>query len=249
MATPQTVLDLNLATRPFRNNTVLWTGFVLGLAAVLALSWWNVARYRTTVHELDSLRSEIGSYGSRLQDFKRRNEAAKRGIDKQDLELLSVQTTKANDVILLKAFSWTKLFNRLEEVLPYNVRMERIDPLFRIGDHDRGPIASEDLTVPIVVSGRSKDLVAFLDFEAALLESPYFDRVEPERHQPNNQEVDFSLRFSYYPNRKVDAPGSIGGDEATGEGGPSGEEVPEAPPAEAEVADGEAEPADAGEQG
>ena len=40
-------LDLNLGTRPFRNNTLIWTFLFLGLALVLWMSWWNYTTWKS----------------------------------------------------------------------------------------------------------------------------------------------------------------------------------------------------------
>jgi Tfp pilus assembly protein PilN len=246
MAAPPPILDFNLATRPFRNNTLLWTGFGLGVFLVLALSAWNVRTYTGSKSELETLRGDMATYQARLRDLETRNENAKRGVSRHDLESLVVQTNKANDVIQLKAFSWTTLFNRLEEVLPYNVRTERIRPVFRIGKQRRDDVEPGERAVPILVEGTCQELMAFLDFEGALLASPYFDRVEPERHQKAGQEIEFELRFMYYPDRAEET----AEDEAAGDGETPDEEAvaePQAgPEAEAEVA---VRPADDGGRG
>ena len=204
MAHVPPVLDLNLASRPFRNNTLLWTGFGLGVVLVLALTAWNLLAYSQSAADLDALQDDIASYETRFQDLRTRNENAKRGVERHDLESLVVQTNKANDVIQLKAFSWTKLFNRLEEVLPYNVRTGRIRPVFRIGKRNREEVESEERAVPILLEGTCQELMAFLDFEGALLASPFFDQVEPDRHARSGQEIEFELRFLYYPDRTAD---------------------------------------------
>jgi len=243
MALVHPVLDLNLATRPFRNNSLLWAGFGAGILVLLALIAWNVQTYRASVESLEELRSEMEGYDARVQDLRARNEGAKQGIAAHDIDLLAVQAGKANDVIELKAFSWTELFNRLEGVLPYNVRMQRIRPIFRIGrDERRGEsLSSEERAIPVVVEGRSQDLLAFLDFESALLASPYFDRVEPERHDRLDNELEFALRFMYYPNRReVESADGDADAAADGAAGSVGEpDAPEPAAAIPEVAVGD----------
>lgn len=207
MANPTPVLDLNLASRPFRNNTLLWVGFGLGLAAVLALTVWNVRTYRGIQSDLAQLRGDMEAYDGRMQDLRERNRRAKNGIENHDLDLLQVQAMKANSVIELKAFSWTTLFNRLEEILPYNVKMQRVRPMFRVGREsrsDRPSIEAEERAIPVMIDGRAQDLDAFFDLQTALLASPYFERVEPQRQAAVDNEVEFALQFVYYPNRSTE---------------------------------------------
>jgi hypothetical protein len=47
------------------------------------------------------------------------------------VEQLTIGADKANEVIGWKSFSWTRLFNLLEEVLPHEVQMVSIRPVFR----------------------------------------------------------------------------------------------------------------------
>ena len=207
-------LDLNLGTRPFRNNTLIWTGLGLGLLLVAWLSWWNYTTWQSESDALLSLRSDVNSIESQLMDLTRREMASNKKIKAHDLTLLSSQAAKANDVIMLKAFSWTRLFNRLESIQPYEVRMQAVRPVFRLGKkRGRGMGESdaagrlEDQSVMVTVDGTAKNLKAFLEFETALLEDPWFDRVEPERYSTiESGETQFSLRFHYYPTKLAEEP-------------------------------------------
>jgi len=38
-------LDLNLATRPFHNNTLHWLGYGLGAVLVIVMTFFNVDAY------------------------------------------------------------------------------------------------------------------------------------------------------------------------------------------------------------
>lgn len=194
------ILDINVATRPFRNNTWLWLGVVLGSAAILALTVWNVGTFLEAQGTVQRWTDERTAYEARTVDLRGRDERARQGISQVDVRRLRGQVERANEFIALKAFSWTRLFDRLEGVLPYEVRMQSIRPIFRIQD-SKDELAATDLSVPVVVEGTAQSLVAFLEFESNLLASDAFDRVEPERHDldPATREIVFALRFHYYP--------------------------------------------------
>jgi len=204
---PPPVLDINLASRPFRNNTLLWTGFALGLLAVLTLSVWNVRTYIGARETVNRLLAEQADYESRTSDLRGRDQKARTGIAQMDVRRLRGAVERANGFIALKAFSWTRLFDRLETVLPYEVRMQSIRPIFRIQE-PQDDLESADLSVPVIVEGTAQSLVAFLEFESNLLASEAFDRVEPERHDldPATREIVFALRFHYYPQGRRPAP-------------------------------------------
>ncbi len=208
-------LDLNLGTRPFRNNTMIWTGLSLGLFLLIWLSWWNYTTWKSESDALISLREDVNSIDSQLMELWRRENDSLKGIKAHDLDLLATQTLRANDVIMLKAFSWTRLFNRLEKIQPYEVRMQAVRPVFRLGkmrgrrEADLGG-RLEEQSVVVTVDGTAKSLKAYLEFQTALLDDPWFDRVEPERWNKDKEtgENQFSLRFHYYPNKQPDQPAS-----------------------------------------
>jgi hypothetical protein len=234
-----TPLDLNLATRPFRNNTLPWAAVLVGAIALVTLTWWNVSTYMDYGDRLDRLRDDLRNFDARMAALEQRDLRATRGINEHDLEFLTVQTVKANSVIELKAFSWTRLFNQLEEVLPYDVRMTSILPVFRIGQRPAATDEPDDDGVPVTVEGVAKTLNDFYDLQRNLLSDPRFDRVEPDRHLPGDTgDVVFKLRFRYYP----DAPGEPAPEElaAGGEEDEGGDPVEPAPDAEpqAEPSDG-----------
>lgn len=228
-------LDLNLASRPFRNNTWIWIGLLLGVVLVGLASWSNYSTWQAESTELAELRQSVATIDSRIAELGRRELAAGRGVKNHDLELLDSQAIKANDVIMLKAFSWTRLFNRLEDLQPYEVRMLAILPEFSLGKkRSRGAentTSTGDLeaqSVMVRVEGTAKDLNAFLELETALLNDPWFDQIEPERYSRTiNQETEFSLKFQYFPNKKPEEAPLV--EEAEKE-----EESPEGAAAEAE---------------
>ncbi|NIW73917.1 MAG: hypothetical protein GWN08_01425, partial [Gemmatimonadetes bacterium] len=71
---------------------------------------------------------------------------------------------KANDVIEWKAFSWTRLFNRMEATLPWNVYLSAVRPIFR-GRQARETTDEGTRAVWVAVEGYAKSLQALLDFE------------------------------------------------------------------------------------
>jgi len=196
-------LDLNLATRPFRNNTLLWVGYSVASVAFVVFTYWNVTSFTEHRRLLRDSRDEAMSAVNRRDELNKRNVDANRATDEDyDIQGLGAQADKANEVIEWKAFSWTRLFNRMERAQPWNVRLASIRPVFR---SERGQGGAEfsgvgRKSLPVVVEGLAQNFQALLDFERTLFEDPHFDRPEPER-QTNSEggDVVFTLRFTYYP--------------------------------------------------
>jgi hypothetical protein len=223
-------IDLNLASRPLRNNTLLWVGHSVLTVGLLGATAWNVTSYATSRGALSDLTAQRDSFQSRMNDLSRREVAANRGIAAFDVKELQVRASKAADVIERKALSWTRLFNRMEEVFPYEVRMVSVRPVFNA---HRTSAADPELipegAIPVSVEGIARNLDAFLELERALIFDPHFDGVEPHRYdRTESGEVRFDLRFLYYP----DPPQEEVAPPEDAQAAAPGEAPPDAPPAE-----------------
>jgi Tfp pilus assembly protein PilN len=118
----------NLATEPFARKRPIWVlTAVMGallLASLCVLVYLNIAnRYeaRDTRERIALLQAEAES----VQRERARYESVLR--DPQYAEALE-QTVFINSLILRKGISWTRLFDDLGTVLPYNVRILRVRP-------------------------------------------------------------------------------------------------------------------------
>ena len=123
-------LDLNMASRPFRNNAAIWLGHALLGLGVVGFTAWNTVTFLETGRRVEELRNSVGSIESRRQEIEVRERRVQAGIARHDFKYLTTQTVRANDVIQRKALSWTQLFNLLEKVQPYEVKMVSIRPVF-----------------------------------------------------------------------------------------------------------------------
>jgi Tfp pilus assembly protein PilN len=182
-------IDINLATRPFRNNTLLWAGFgfaALALAALTVLNVWIFLGYGSTMRQH---RQDFTSKDQRRDSLARDERLLSVKLTKLDFKGLSVQSEFANDAILRRTFSWTRLFNRLEVVVPPTVMMTAIRP----------EIQAEGIS--IVAEGTAKDQEALLRFEENLIRDLHFARIYPgsERREQRGQDLRFSLKFDYVP--------------------------------------------------
>lgn len=194
-------LDLNLASRPFRNNTLPWAGLAVLAVGLLVFTWWNVTSWLSVEEQMQARRSMLEDVKSRHDRCDLRERKADAALKKSDVGYLRVQAERANAVIARKALSWTRLLNILEKVQPYEVRMTRISPIYVMSD------GVPEGAVPVSVRGFSREIRAFLEFERSLLFDSHFDRVEPEQSSLDESgELEFQLSFLYYPGGVGDRP-------------------------------------------
>lgn len=196
-------LDLNFASRPFRNNTLLWTVVGVLLVGLLAFTAWNAHAWWTNREDLRTLRADLDNLGSRMGGYAEREARADAAIDALDLDILASQASKANEVIGWKAFSWTQLFNRLEDRLPFNVKLTMIRPNFRVDRGSPGGFGGVDVdegAVQIRLDGIAKDATDFLALQRSFICGEHFDGVEPIREvRTANGQLLFEMSFLYYP--------------------------------------------------
>jgi len=198
-------LDLNLASRPCKNDTLPWVGVGVAVVVLVVLTVWNIRTYQVHSALTADLQVIYSETRSELDQFGRRDRGAQRDIEGFNVETLTVRADKANEVIGWKAFSWTQLFNLLQEVLPNDVQMVSIRPVFRPQVTQRRRDGTREEKggglIPVSVEGASKSMEAFFELERALQDHPHFERVDPEgtTQLTRGGPVSFQLNFHYDP--------------------------------------------------
>jgi hypothetical protein len=186
-------LDLNLASRPFRNDTLLAAFFVL--MGVLLLTWAVVSplRYAELLERKEVLRAELQDMRMGTQNFDQEAREYESKIKTLPLEEMRERSGFAREVLEHRNFSWTTLFNHLEEpgVVPCDVRLMSLRPRY-----------VENVMFIDVRGVSRKGHEGYLDFIRSLQGNPHFYSVNPRnlRKSPENSGYVFDMSFSYFPN-------------------------------------------------
>jgi hypothetical protein len=220
-------LDLNLASRPFKNNTLLWVLHGIASTLIVGFAVWSVWSYSVQSQAVSELRLSSSGLETRLGDLRERSRRAEAAIQGIDVEALRLNAEQANSVINRRALSWTRLFNVLEKVVPYEVKMVAIRPVYVGGSRSTAEREIPEGCVPVAVQGLAQNLEAFLELERTLIMDAHFDQVEPRSTDiKQGGEVIFELGFRYFPDglKKPDQPLNLPA--LVGDGGqPSTEEA------------------------
>jgi len=121
-------LDINLATRPYEDAREFWArwGLGVGLLAILtlALLGWTVQSWRNAGRD----RHEIGQLQAKIADRDK-----ERADDQAVLNMPANRSTRdqsqfLNGLIQRKSFSWTRVFEELELVMPPNLHVVSLRP-------------------------------------------------------------------------------------------------------------------------
>jgi Tfp pilus assembly protein PilN len=181
-------IHLNLAARPYRDYRPLYAVVVVASLLIAFLMLNNIDTYYRYVRETQTTRQEIARLENEIQKERQSTEAATNQIRTIDLETLGQQTRFINAQLAERAFSWSELLERLEVVVPNDVRITSIAPSF-----------SENGMVNLRISCEAKTaegLVLTIDrFNA----SPHFTNPFPSTDTSTDEAYRFGLSVDYKP--------------------------------------------------
>jgi type IV pilus assembly protein PilN len=141
-------LDINLASQPYEDARQFWIrwGTAVGAAGLLTLvlltldvtGWVNARRDRAAIAEKNAM----------IADRDRLRANAERILNLPENRSTRDQSQFLNELIERKAFSWTRVLENLEKVMPPHVHLESITPQL---DEDN------QLGLKMTVAGDSRD--------------------------------------------------------------------------------------------
>jgi Tfp pilus assembly protein PilN len=187
-------IDINLATQPYQDSGRFWrywgSGLVLlGLATAL-LVYMAATGFMRAGHDRQQIRSLQAGIAAYDQE-KAQSEAI---LNEPQNRTMREQSRFINDLIARKAFSWTRVFEDLERVMPAHLRVVSIHP----------DVSGENSAeIKLLVGGDSREQA--LDLIRKMENSKRFKqtRIESERfsneEQKNMDPVEFEIVTSYVP--------------------------------------------------
>ncbi len=201
--------SLNLARRPFGNSRpvvrvslILW---LLGLALLLG----NVSLFWSYLSSSADKRAQIAQGDEEIQKVRQNADQLQRRLNGYDLPQQNDQTDFLNTQIDARTFSWSLLLDRLAEVLPNDVRLNRLVPLTAAksalpGQRGRGVRRSpaREGEVQLTISGEARNDDAPLQFVDNLLRHPaflYANILRESRGDEGSNVTKFDLTVTYLP--------------------------------------------------
>lgn len=200
-------LDLNLASRPFRNRRLpRLAAAALALAALLLTALHALMLSRLHAAPARQRQAEVAALEAELRDLR----AAHSRLALPEVSRATAARWDAvREVVDRRAFSWTLLLSRLEAALPRDVRLVSVAP------------TAADGRLFVQVSAEAETIEAGFALVARLEQCPEFADVRPSSIADGDQgRVEMQYRLRYLP-------------EAVPVGGPSASSAPDASPAAA----------------
>jgi type IV pilus assembly protein PilN len=121
-------LDINLATRPYEDARQFWLRWGLGVGALAALTLllllWTVSEWRHAGRD----RQEIARLNAQIKERDDERAQAQAFLDQAANRSTRDQSQFLNGLIQRKAFSWTRVFEDLEQVMPTNLHVVSLRP-------------------------------------------------------------------------------------------------------------------------
>jgi Tfp pilus assembly protein PilN len=184
---------LNLASRPFRNETLPALLFGLAAVALLALT----VQHTLTLAGLRPGRgTPLEQEGARLeaQSARLRAEAGALRVPEPDAKAIP-RWTLLKELVDRRALRWTELLSVFERTLPSNVRLVSLAP------EVRGGAINLDLMLVARSDGNGLEVLRLLE------ERPEFDQVYPlsAETRDDGQQVHYSM--AYHPPAAPVSPG------------------------------------------
>lgn len=182
------IIKNNLASAPLVNYALYFIGCIVLAAITVSFAFWNGMSLVHWKKENDTLNAKIGQQRAQTAELQRQSNDLQRKIDTIKTPAFVSETEFFNQVIKRRVFSWTKLLDEFERLLPKNVRMISVSP----------SIQDETIGIKLDVSARSlNDIVELI---TAFQSSPNFSNVvfRSEQDQEDGQ-LGASVSMEYFP--------------------------------------------------
>jgi Tfp pilus assembly protein PilN len=194
---------LNLAQRPHVNprpvirlTIALWVVALLVCSASLYLYW---DYFTAQGQNVESLMETDAKIEQELIDL----EALIARLDEVDLELQEREIAVLNEKIAQRTFSWSSLFDRVAEVLPGAVSVDRLTPSVKLaGTSSASGVGAETppTIVSLAISGTARNDKALLDLVDRFFEHPSFTKPNLSAEtRGDGRELGFSMTVTFLP--------------------------------------------------
>jgi Tfp pilus assembly protein PilN len=193
---------LNLARRPFNNTrpvtrtaVLLW---ILGLLLLLG----NVSLFWSYLSGSGEKRAELARMERQVESGQRDVARLEDRLANSDLDQQNKQVLFLNRKIAERTFSWSLLFDRVAEVMPDGVRLNRLSPSGLVDKDSRefDPQRGRDNRVTLTIAGEAKSDEAVLQFVDNLFAHPVFE--DPDLSHDSREDnglVKFDIQVKYLP--------------------------------------------------
>ena len=191
-------IDINLATQPYEDSRRFWTYWGTGLALLalvtLLLGYMAVSGFIQASRE----RTRIAGLQKEIDAYDQEKSRAETMLNLPENRVVRDRSRFLNDLFQRKAFSWTRVFEDLERVMPAHLHVVSIRP-----DMSK----DNNLEIKLVVAGESReqadDLVRKMESSKRFKQT----RIDSEKFEttpgPGSDRVQFDINALYVPSAEA----------------------------------------------
>ena len=181
-------LHLNLASRPFRDYRPVYAVVVVVSILIAFMLLNNIETGYRYARETRTTRDKIAGIESQVSAENKRAAQAADRLRGVNVKGLSEQAQFVNARLAERAFSWSELLDRMERVLPDDVRIESISPSF-----------AKDGLVHLVLNAVGKNDQAMIHTLDRLNRDPRFANAFPSSESKAADGYQFGISVDYHP--------------------------------------------------
>ena len=185
-------LDINLATQPYEDSRRFWmrwgTGVALAGIITIALVVTAASGLLAARRDRDTMARMQNQIGERDQEKSK----AQAMMNLPENRTVRDRSQFLNDLFQRKAFSWTKVFEELERVMPPELHVVSIHP----------EMVDNELSLKLVVAGQSHERA--LELVKKMEESQHFQETHIDQEttgvgQNPQDSIQFDITAQYVP--------------------------------------------------
>ena len=187
-------IDINLASHPYEDSRRFWTYWGTGLALLSILTVMLVFLAASGFIRAARDRQEIGKLRAEIAAYDQERSHAEATLNLPQNRQLRDQSRFLNQLFERKAFSWTRVFEDLEQVMPAHLHVVSIHP---------GTAAENSVQLKLIVGGDSQEQA--LDLVRKMEGSKHFrqTRINSEKfveeQRATSDRVEFEIEAAYIP--------------------------------------------------
>jgi Tfp pilus assembly protein PilN len=181
-------LHLNLASRPYRDYRPVYAVVVVASLLIAFMLLNNIETGYRYARDTRTTRDKIAAIEQQTRAEEQRTALADQRIHSFNVKVLSDQAQFVNARLAERAFSWSELLDRLERVLPDDVRVESVQPSF-----------AKNGLVHLTLNAVAKNDAGMVRTLDSFNHDPRFANAFPNSEAKTNVGYRFNLGVDYRP--------------------------------------------------
>lgn len=179
-------LIVNLASGDYLKRRVILFGLYLAMGILLLFIGFDLMQYNMLKESEAAFDARIGRVLNEKQQLQQEIGKLGRNLSDDAMKAMQKEIQLINQLLRQKSFSWTTFLSNLENRVPSNLSVSRIQPDFNSGQ--------------VILGGVAPSLKEITEFVGRLSKEPFEDvfLMEQEDFEKEGKKgVNFSIRFKY----------------------------------------------------